>query len=434
MERHTTLNDDLNRSCEKSKLTSWTKHINHRGTVYTIRFSDKEAILDPRDQENLSNVNSIIYKPKSRYHIIRDHSRLKKINKSSLPSHSFENDISFDTQLGSEIHHSEPVSFACDHHNRQVYNNDFTESVSFRLTDCPKPLDEQCHSSLPSIEKNMFTADLQECPPVLFKSLESHQYIQPLVEISPTVIVTPPVELNMPICNSQPILEPVEPSYLPIKHDVIILPRDPEPGPKPLSLTPINQPKHEQQSYNFDHISPIHAKTVDTTTEGYIEKYLHSSEILCDICCATVPKDMNMLYCDSCCLHVCGNCLLTCSLDHSINCTDILRYMRNDEKHLQYVPDSNDSYTNNSVNSCNSYTNTRWFPDPNTSSINHSHSTCDTATTRELFHKEVMDALVPTFESHSVWVDSFMASIDKRVDEMKGLKQSRTHDPGGSKQ
>ena len=52
-----------------------------------------------------------------------------------------------------------------------------------------------------------------------------------------------------------------------------------------------------------------------------------------------------MLYCESCYLHVCGSCLLTSSYDHSLNCPDVLRYMRNNEKHPQYVPDSKDSST-----------------------------------------------------------------------------------------
>merc|ERR1712045_225009 len=70
---------------------------------------------------------------------------------------------------------------------------------------------------------------------------------------------------------------------------------------------------------------------------------MSDSDILCNICSAIAPNDTNMLYCDHCNLHLCGNCLLASSYDHSIHCPNVLRYMRSDEKHLQYVPDSKDS-------------------------------------------------------------------------------------------
>ena len=120
---------------------SWIK-----GTVYTNRFPDKEAILDPRDQGHISTVDSIIYKPKTRYHINRNRSRIKQLNINLLHSHLSDNDIYFDTQFGSGINHSKPVSFACEHNNSQVYLDAVTVSVSFLVTDCPQPMDDENHS------------------------------------------------------------------------------------------------------------------------------------------------------------------------------------------------------------------------------------------------------------------------------------------------
>ena len=60
MERHTTLYAELNNSCDKTKLTSWTKHVNQRGTVYTIRFFDKAAMMDPNGQDFSSTSDAII--------------------------------------------------------------------------------------------------------------------------------------------------------------------------------------------------------------------------------------------------------------------------------------------------------------------------------------------------------------------------------------
>ena len=64
---------------------------------------------------------------------------------------------------------------------------------------------------------------------------------------------------------------------------------------------------------------------------------------LCGNCCATVPGDTSMLYCESCKIHVCGSCFFISSSDHSNKYSDTLRYMIKYEKHLQYVPDSIDT-------------------------------------------------------------------------------------------
>ena len=82
MERHSTLNNSLNDSCKNSNLTSWTKHVNKRGSVYTIRFDEGSAILDPNDPDNSKQIKNITYKPKSCNHAKRDFLRMKGFNTS----------------------------------------------------------------------------------------------------------------------------------------------------------------------------------------------------------------------------------------------------------------------------------------------------------------------------------------------------------------
>ena len=52
--------------------------------------------------------------------------------------------------------------------------------------------------------------------------MEPQHYIQPLVELSAYVTITPPVELNMPICHSELISkDPAELFYTPFQRDTI---------------------------------------------------------------------------------------------------------------------------------------------------------------------------------------------------------------------
>ena len=102
-----------------------------------------------------------------------------------------------------------------------------------------------------------------------------------------------------------------------------------------------------------------------------------------------------MLYCDHCHLHLCGNCLLSCTHDHSTNCPNILRYMRKDETHLQYVPSSDHSYKK----------------------------------------KKSKDAVVPTNDSYfaslaSAWMNTFEENVSKKIKKLQA-ERSQTHDPGG---
>ena len=349
MEHHTTLNEELNNSCETSKLTSWTKHVNHKGTVYTIRFLGKEAILDPKDQVNSIEATTVKYKPKSQYHITRDHSRMKKFNEHLLETSSIENELHFETHsIGSGIYHSAPVS-PRNQNNNHLSVNAVSEPTSFCLADCLHSMTESHHSKLPSIERAVFTADIHISPPVQFESCTSQQEnITPLVEQQATVTDSPQVEFHFSQYHPQPIQEVLLPPLpCPIQPDVVIIPF-PETNP----LSPIVSHSEKEQKHELDSTSPMldmlsSYVDYDQSSDGLcVPKYFSNSDILCDICSAIVPNDTNMLYCDSCHLHLCGNCLLSSTYDHSINCPNVLRYMRPDEKHLQYVPkDSNDSST-----------------------------------------------------------------------------------------
>lgn len=397
MEHHTTLNAELNNSCEKSKLTSWTKHVNHRGTVYTIRFSEKAAMFDPTAQEFLSTSDPIIYKPKSQFHINRDYSRMRKFNNNFVQPNSFENDISFGTSLGSNIHHSATVSYSCNQNNSQPITDAVNESSSFRVTEYHQSMADSNNSQLPSIEKDVLTAEILEFPPVQFECLEPQHCVQPLVELQSTATISPPVELHYASCELLPAVEePAEMCFTPIQRNITILPNTSELSPT----------CHFENKLNFDSTIPNFSKTVNQAPEGFIAKYLSSSDILCDICSATVPSDTNMLFCESCSLHVCGNCLISCSYDHSLNCTDVLRYMRSDEKHLQYVPDSNNSST---------------ISDDAQLSTD-------------------MDSVVPTWQPGFSFDSQFLDSLGQRLSatikdtyRKSLLGISRDHDPGGFK-
>ena len=77
MEQQITLYKSLDESIKDCDLTSWTKHVNRRGIIYTIRFEHKAAILDPRDQHSDYPQSYTTYKPKSKYHANRDYKRMK---------------------------------------------------------------------------------------------------------------------------------------------------------------------------------------------------------------------------------------------------------------------------------------------------------------------------------------------------------------------
>ena len=142
MDQHISLNKSLDDSNKVCDLSSWTKHVNRRGIVYTIRYAHKSAILDPRDQVCEVPQNYTTYKPKSRYHAKRDYMRIKEFNNSHIKTFHDENicmeDSNWDvmqhsytvpikqntSQLTTHAtviyvkHHNLSLSYICSHHER----------------------------------------------------------------------------------------------------------------------------------------------------------------------------------------------------------------------------------------------------------------------------------------------------------------------------
>ena len=323
MERHTTLNKELNESCEKNKLTSWTKHVNHRGIVYTIRFDDKSAMFDPNDPEN---VNSVTYKPKSRYHVKRDFLRVNKFN------HNFSYDrplekCDFDNNTADfEIHHSKPVLIA---NNKHYTHTSTTHESSFCLNEFPQAMNTDCRPHISSVDK------ILKPPPVIMDSppveCDSVDVIMPIVYLEAAISLPPPIEYVSAESVSMPDM------HEPTEH----------------VLSPLSTPIFECEElispkYSLDPVSPFSYD--ESPIRSFVEKQLTSKDILCDSCSGTVPNGTSMLYCDVCSLHLCGSCIIYNSYSHSTTCDNKLRYMKETELHLQYVPDSDTD--NSTVSDC----------------------------------------------------------------------------------
>ena len=103
------------------------KHVNKRGTVYTIRFAESSAILDHTDLGKFVQDKNTIYKPKSRYHVHRDSYRMKDLNNSHSYSHPVETKTYCDISNMSEKHHSKPVSHV---NNQQLSHASDSKSLS----------------------------------------------------------------------------------------------------------------------------------------------------------------------------------------------------------------------------------------------------------------------------------------------------------------
>ena len=266
MEHHTTLYEELNYSCETSKLSSWTKHVNYRGTFYSIRFHDKEAILDPKGQVNSLPSTSIKYKPKSRYHITREHLRMKNFNGNLTETSSIENDTHIDTYSNRPgIYHSATVS-TCDQNSNHLSTNAGRESSSLCMTGCSQSMTENHQSNSPSNERDVLTADIHDSPPVQF---ESCLVMAPLVELQAEVAVSPQVELNLAEIHSQSIRE-AESLKCPSPPTVVILP-----NPRANLPSPIVPHSKINLEHTIDSIS-----TTTTAYSSYVD-YAQTSRRIC---------------------------------------------------------------------------------------------------------------------------------------------------------
>ena len=344
MERHSTLNNSLNDSCKNSNLTSWTKHVNKRGSVYTIRFDEGSAILDPNDPDNSKQIKNITYKPKSRYHTKRDFLRMEGYNASYSLAHCVERNAFCDVSYPSGIQPCKPVLDVNNQANQLPYQAD---ESTHELVFCPGAHSQAMSDSdnnSSSVVKQLHESETHTSPLVEFECIS---HILPLVLCEATESRTPLVQferaesLSSPVCHehtnhiSLPALnEDIcnhDDSYSDFHHDYI-----PDSSYE-------SQHTLERGSDIIIDIDSNSGHVYSPPIAGYVEKELSSKDLLCNSCSATVPTGTDMLYCDSCSLHLCGNCMLSESYSHSLNCTNKLRYMRSNEMHFQYVPDSKDN-------------------------------------------------------------------------------------------
>ena len=206
MDRHSTLYDSLNGSCKKSKLKSWTRHVNQKGTVYTIRFDETSAILDPSDPDNSNQGNTVIYKPKSQYHVNRDFVRMREFKNGSSIANPVHNSTFGDISYISDLNNSRSEPNVNTQLASQAECNSPTtqESVS-RSNASSHVMPHNSPVNIASVEKVVYYASEFLIPP----PVESTDTILPLVQFEATEsIQTQNDELYHVCCISPPCLKP----------------------------------------------------------------------------------------------------------------------------------------------------------------------------------------------------------------------------------
>ena len=364
MDRHKTLNDSLNDSCQKSKLTSWTKHVNQRGTVYTIRFDESTAILDPSDPDKSNHVQKITYKPKSQYHINRDLMKMTEFKSNTRFGSQADNHTFGDLSYISDICHSKPVSIV----NTQESQADSTQDslLCSNASHHAMPYDFTTHAI--SGVKLLQASLTQIHPPVEWESIDC---IIPLVQSEASVSTHLHHDLNRVSC-SLPL--PIQP----IAEQITVESENPEESiPESHSCWSTDSPHCDllydptsDHDIDFGHTKStlesesevdfsISIDTDESPLAGLIEKLPSSKDILCYFCNTSVPNDSFMLYCDACKIYSCEHesCRITMlarstNHPHSSHCK--IRYMTVNESFLLYR-DLDDYYSkDNSTLSDNS--------------------------------------------------------------------------------
>ena len=344
MEQHISLHKSLDESSKECDLTSWTKHVNRRGIVYTIRFAHKAAILDPRDQDSDASQNRITYKPKSRYHAKRDHMRIKEFNNNHLKSFCDKNMYTDDFVMN----HSETVPIQINQNSSHLTTHFIatSEHETSCLSEHSQPMSSDSQSHISPIEIH-HAPETQILSPVELESIDH---------------VLPPVQLQF-ASVSQPVhlayAESISPLWPPRTHqpDTVVtvsISRENDATMPSMSSDDIFPAEYEIDS-SPDFSTVLKFPYTDFTTY-HVRENLHShsnptisaiepsnKNFLCDECATTVPSIINMLFCDSCSFHSCGNCVLSGNSDfHSSNCRGTLSFMSDDKMQEQYVPTSRD--------------------------------------------------------------------------------------------
>ena len=340
MDRHKALNDSLNDSCQKSKLTSWTRHVNQRGTVYTIRFDESTAILDPNDPDKSNQAQKVTYKPKSQYHVNRDFMKMREFKSSNRFDRQADNYCFGDISYISDMYHSAPVSTE----NTQDCQADSTHDSLLCSDACHHVMPHDFITHAISGEKlKIHHASESIHPPVEYESIE---IIEPLVQFEATE--QQHTDKLYYAESHSPCLQPTA-EITHVSDDVVS-----EFSSDSYSRIDLEyNPASDAEDFSFGSPSDLQKYFQSNTTPvddfvppvGYVAKSLSKTDILCNYCDATVPKDTNMSFCDTCLLHICGHCMIINSHSHSIDCHGLFRYMSETEMHLQYVPDSKDNST-----------------------------------------------------------------------------------------
>ena len=318
MDQHISLHKSLDESNKICDLSSWTKHVNRRGIVYTVRYEHKAAILDPTPRDQ----NYTTYKPKSRYHAQRDYMRIKEFNNSHKKP-LLDKNICTEVANNDIMQHSDTEPINQNTSQVTTHATVILDQASC-LSDYSLPMsDSQSH--FPSIEKH-HAQDLQNLPPV---EQESVDYILPPVQLQSEVSFISPVHLAY--------AESISPIWPPKVH-----------RPEDVTTVSITQSASVNispvlESLSTDDIYPA-SYEVDSSPDfssapTTYQSYQSNKSLICDECTGNVPSVNNMLYCEYCAIRVCGNCVSSDSTFHSNTCYGTFRFIR-DSTMYQTVPDN----------------------------------------------------------------------------------------------
>ena len=346
MEQHTSLHKSLDESSKECDLTSWTKHVNRRGIVFTIRYEHKAAMFDPRDQGSDEYRNHITYKPKSRYHAKRDYMRMKELKNNHLKSFRDKN-MCMDDSSHFNMQHSDTVPISINQNNSHLTTHvtAMSELETSCLSEHSQPMSYDSQSQIPSIERH-HALEKQDLPPVELESIDN-------VVLSPvqlqSVSVLQPVQL--------PYAESISPLWPPRVHEPDTVRTVSITQERDVTMSPVSSDDLFPADYEIDSspdFSVFNIPNTDFTTDrrtkistiehkSFSSKCQSRKDLICDKCVTTVPSMINMLFCNSCSIHLCGKCVLSGkSVFHSSKCRGTLSFIRNDGIHVEYVPTSTD--------------------------------------------------------------------------------------------
>ena len=291
MENHPVLLSTLNELCKREIITSWTCHKNKRGYLLSIRFYEEGAILDFPDNASSETIH---YKPKSISQVKRDESRMSRFI-SKFPTSVQGQFNGIDSSFSNVIVQSQPIE---------------TVPSTQEIEAMHQPFHMDRNSQATSHKQSTYASQVNDQP----NSADDESESQAIFSVGESAV------------QDLHCLEPeLSEKYSPERQTDI------GQAMELVSLT-TQEPKNHVASDSICYSSE-HFQFMESTP-----KYLVNDELLCDVCCAVAPCGTKMMFCDNCLLHVCGSCVTDVTFTHSQNCTNDLRIMMDNEKHLQRVP------------------------------------------------------------------------------------------------